>query len=90
MENGYKSCKNCVHYRIAIFGPLNQGYCTKERYRIVYNQEKQMFEKVREEDCELDSSQNSGSCRYFKPHIPESTYKWFVDLFNNPPSEPAL
>jgi hypothetical protein len=89
MENGYRSCKNCVHYRIAIFGPLNHGYCAKEKYKIVYNAELQCFEKVKEENGgnEIIEHMSNDVCRYFRPHIPEHTYKWFVNLFNGSSAE---
>ncbi|GAB4172895.1 MAG: hypothetical protein Kow00108_07610 [Calditrichia bacterium] len=83
MGDSYKSCKNCVHYKIAIFGPLNQGHCTRESYKIVYDPEKRVFEKIKLQDGSDDLVHMPGVCQYFKPHIPEDTYQWFLNLFNN-------
>lgn len=88
MDNGYKSCKNCVHFRIAIFGPMNHGYCTKEKYKIVYNSELQCFEKVKDTNGGSSELMHSPEvCKYFRPHIPEGLYQRFINLFNEQSGE---
>ena len=77
-------CKYCANYRVAVYGPMNSGYCVRDPFEIVYNDdlglyERRITENLRDKDPKFDGK---GPCSSYKPFMPIPTQEWFQKIFD--------
>ena len=79
------NCKYCSNFRIALYGPMNSGFCNRKDFLVEYNEETSNYERKQIlPNGELKTpGPNNNNCAFFKPMMTGPTRKWFEDIFKD-------
>ncbi|MCK5074964.1 MAG: hypothetical protein KAR38_01250 [Calditrichia bacterium] len=85
MDTQSKYCKYCSNFKIAVYGPMGSGYCTRKEFEVVYNHQLGNYERrqIVSEGEKIDQHPTGPSCSNYKPIMSEPTREWFQGIFRN-------
>jgi len=78
-----QNCKYCQNFQIAVYAPMNSGYCKRKEFEVVYNSELGQYERKQKdaETGEIKEVAPNKPCAHFKPAMPNSTREWLQNIF---------
>ncbi|MCK5074920.1 MAG: hypothetical protein KAR38_01030 [Calditrichia bacterium] len=83
MEIPVQKCKYCSNFRVAVYGPMNSGYCRRKEFEIAFNEKQGIYER-KIVNMDISGSANSDNklpCENFKPIMSTNTQEWFQEMF---------